>query len=261
MIVICDMLGVPEEDRAQFLGSFRISGRALEPIPLSAQELEEANASTIATRTYFLSLFERRAKQPGDDLISALLAVRDENDGRLSQDELTSEHQSVVRGRARDNRQSHRQRPARAASPARSMGEADARSRARGKRDRGIVALQFLRAAHRAQSRRRYTRSATRRCSIKRGDGVICLLGAGNRDPARYDDPERLDITRENVRPLSFGGGIHHCLGAQLARLEGEIVFRALAERLPKLRLDNIDNPQWRPTLTLRRLASLPASW
>src|SRR5947209_9687108 len=91
VIVICDMLGVPEEDRAQFLGSFRISGRALEPIPLSAHELEEANASTIKTRTYFLSLFERREKQPGgDDLISALLAVRDENDGRLSQDELTS---------------------------------------------------------------------------------------------------------------------------------------------------------------------------
>src|SRR3954468_3015755 len=91
VIVICDMLGVPEEDRAQFLGSFRISGRALEPIPLSASELEEANASTLRTRTYFLSLFERREKDPGgDDLISALLAVRDENDGRLSQDELTS---------------------------------------------------------------------------------------------------------------------------------------------------------------------------
>jgi cytochrome P450 len=90
VIVICDMLGVPEEDRAQFLGSFRISGRALEPVPLSSAELAEANASTLKTRTYFLSLFERRAKEPGDDLISALLAVRDENDGRLSQDELTS---------------------------------------------------------------------------------------------------------------------------------------------------------------------------
>ena len=96
---------------------------------------------------------------------------------------------------------------------------------------------------------------------IKRGDGVICLLGAGNRDPARYEDPEKLDITRQNVRPLSFGGGIHHCLGAQLARLEGEIVFRALAGGLPNLRLEDIDNPQWRPTLTLRRLASLPARW
>ena len=86
---------------------------------------------------------------------------------------------------------------------------------------------------------------------IKRGDGVICLLGAGNRDPARYDDPERLDITRQNVRPLSFGGGIHHCLGAQLARLKGEITF-ALWRRDCRTCGSKISNPQWRPTLTLR---------
>jgi cytochrome P450 len=96
---------------------------------------------------------------------------------------------------------------------------------------------------------------------IARGEAVICLLGAANRDPDMFDDPERLDITRQNVRPLSFGGGIHYCLGAQLAKLEAEIAFRAIAERLPGLRLDNVETPQWRPTLTLRRLATLPASW
>ena len=96
---------------------------------------------------------------------------------------------------------------------------------------------------------------------IKRGDEVICLLGAGNRDPEAYENAEKLDITRKNVRPLSFGGGIHTCLGAQLARLEGEIAFRALATRLPGMRLENMDNPQWKPTITLRRLEHLPAVW
>ena len=96
---------------------------------------------------------------------------------------------------------------------------------------------------------------------IKRGDGVICLLGAGNRDPARYDDPERLDITRQNVRPLSFGGGIHFCLGAQLARIEAEIAISTLLRRIPELRLDDAENPEWRPTFVLRGLKTLPASW
>jgi cytochrome P450 len=260
VIVICDMLGVPEEDRAQFLGSFRISGRALEPIPLSSAELEEANASTLKTRTYFLGLFERRAKESGDDLISALLAVRDENDGRLSQDELTSNinllfaagHETTANLIGNGLLALHRQPdqwemltrdPSLAASATEELLRYDS-----------SVQLTARKAAENIEI-------GEEKVLIKRGEGVICLLGAGNRDPARYDDPERVDITRQNVRPLSFGGGIHHCLGAQLARLEGEITFRALAERLPKLTLENIDTPQWRPTLTLRRLAALPARW
>ena len=63
------------------------------------------------------------------------------------------------------------------------------------------------------------------------------------------------------VRPLSFGGGIHHCLGAQLARIEGEIAFRRLAQRLPKLALEDVEHPTWRPTITLRGLTKLPARW
>jgi hypothetical protein len=66
---------------------------------------------------------------------------------------------------------------------------------------------------------------------------VTCLLGATNRDPAVYPEPDRLDITRENIRPLSFGGGIHFCLGAQLARIEGEIAIATLLRRLPNLGL------------------------
>jgi len=97
---------------------------------------------------------------------------------------------------------------------------------------------------------------------IPKGESVLCLLGSANRDPAVYPDrPDRLDITRTNVRPLSFGGGIHFCLGAQLARIEAEIAIGTLLRRLPDLRLDDAENPEWRPTFVLRSLKRLPASW
>lgn len=72
---------------------------------------------------------------------------------------------------------------------------------------------------------------------------ITLMLGAANRDPAQYADPDTLDVTRANVRPLSFRGGIHHCLGAQLARLEMELVFTALVERMPTFELPEKDNP------------------
>ena len=89
----------------------------------------------------------------------------------------------------------------------------------------------------------------------------MTLIGAANRDPAQYQDPERLDVTRQNIKPLSFGGGIHHCLGAQLARIEGVEAFGELLTRLPKLELTHIEQPTWRPTITLRGLRALPATW
>jgi cytochrome P450 len=97
--------------------------------------------------------------------------------------------------------------------------------------------------------------------AIRKGEAVFCLLGAANRDPAVYPEPDRLDITRENVRPLSFGGGIHFCLGAQLARIEAEIAIATLLRRLPNLTLDNPEHSNWRQSFVLRGLMELPASW
>lgn len=260
VIVICDMLGIPEEDRAPFLGGFRISGRTLDPVPMTRAEIEEGNAGVLRTHAYFEGLFERRRNDPGDDLISALMAVRDEEDGRLSPVELTANinllfaagHETTANLIGNGLLALHRnpdqwdllvREPERAAGAVEELLRYDS-----------SVQLTTRKASEDVEV-------GEERVTIKRGEGVICLLGAGNRDPAQYQDPERLDITRQNVRPLSFGGGIHHCLGAQLARIEAEVTFRALAERLPGLRLDNIENPEWRPTLTLRRLAALPAHW
>ena len=73
---------------------------------------------------------------------------------------------------------------------------------------------------------------------MKKGEQVILLLGAANRDPARFTDPDRLDVEREDVRHVSFSHGAHFCLGAQLARLEGALALEALITRYPDLRID-----------------------
>ena len=97
--------------------------------------------------------------------------------------------------------------------------------------------------------------------SLKKGEIVVAMLGAANRDPAAFSDPDSLVVARPGVRSVSFGGGIHHCLGAQLARIETEIALARLFDRLPGLTLTGMNDPQWRPTFTLRGLESLPARW
>ena len=88
------------------------------------------------------------------------------------------------------------------------------------------------------------------------------MLGAANHDPAAYEgDPDALDVGRAGVRAISFGGGIHFCLGAQLARIEGEVAFAKLIARLPGLRLRDADHVEWKETITLRGLRALPAVW
>ncbi|MYE75104.1 MAG: cytochrome P450, partial [Acidimicrobiaceae bacterium] len=96
--------------------------------------------------------------------------------------------------------------------------------------------------------------------AIPQGHGVLTLLGAANRDPAAVDDPDRFDVGRSEVPMLSFGSGIHYCLGAALARLEGQVVLQALLDRFGTWApLD--DNPPWKRRLTLRGLASLPVAF
>lgn len=97
--------------------------------------------------------------------------------------------------------------------------------------------------------------------NVDRGELVVALVGAGNRDPAVYDNADRLDVTRKNPGPLSFGGGIYYCLGAQLARIEAAEVLETILRRIPELRLAEPDRAQWRPTFALRGLTELPVVW
>jgi cytochrome P450 len=96
--------------------------------------------------------------------------------------------------------------------------------------------------------------------TIGKGEMVMPFLGAADRDPAQFPDPDRLDITRADNRHIAFGMGIHFCLGAPLARMEGQIAINTLLARLPKLALAT-DRPQFRQSLTLRGLETLPVSF
>ena len=91
---------------------------------------------------------------------------------------------------------------------------------------------------------------------VDAGSTIIALIGAANRDPAKFTDPDRLDIARAEAPPLSFGTGIHHCLGAALARLEAQVVLDRLLDRFGTIELAD-DQPRHRNSLTLRGLLDL----
>jgi len=95
---------------------------------------------------------------------------------------------------------------------------------------------------------------------VSAGQEVIMLLGAANHDPAQFADPDRLLLARPESRHLSFGLGVHFCLGAALARLEGEIAFSTLFKRFPHLRLET-DVVEWQPSIVFRGLKQLPVSF
>jgi cytochrome P450 len=257
--IICDMLGIPEEHRELFYTGSRNSGRILEPVPLSPEEIKQGNASNAMTEMYFQNLFELRRKSPGDDLTTQL--VQAEEDGsKLSNEELVANivllfgagHETTVNLIGNGLLALHRNPDQLAllkANPALITNAIE----------------EFLRYDSSVQMTGRAALEDIDDLGgrkIPKGEGVLCLLGSANRDPAVYPDrPDRLDITRPNVRPLSFGGGIHFCLGAQLARIEAEIAIATLLRRLPDLRLDDAVNPEWRTSFVLRGLKRLPASW
>jgi cytochrome P450 len=257
--IICDMLGIPEEHREVFYASSRGGGRVLEPVPMSPAEIEQGNAANAMAQMYFQQLFELRRKSPGDDLTTQL--VHAEEDGsKLSNEELTANiillfgagHETTVNLIGNGLLALHRNPDQLAllkANPALITNAIE----------------EFLRYDSSVQMSGRVALEDIDDLGgkkIPKGEGVLCLLGSANRDPAVYPDrPDHLDITRPNVRPLSFGGGIHFCLGAQLARIEAEVAIASLLRRLPDLRLDDAENPEWRPTFVLRGLKQLPASW
>jgi cytochrome P450 len=257
IVVICDMLGIPTEHHETFFSRARGTGRILEPVPLSRAELDAANAQNQDGVAYFHALFELRRREPGDDLTTQLVQAEDEG-GKLSEEELTANifllfgagHETTVNligngllalHRHPDQLKLLRDNPSLAAN----------------------AIEEFLRYDSSVQltSRVALEDVPVGAATVPKGDAVICLLGAANRDPDAYPEPDRLDITRAKVNPLSFGGGIHHCLGAQLARIEAEIAIATVMRRLPSLKLDDPERPEWRESFALRGLKRLPASW
>jgi pimeloyl-[acyl-carrier protein] synthase len=205
---------------------------------------------------YFTELLARRRQALGPDLLSQLLVAYDQED-RLSEAELIvtattlliAGHETTVNliGNGTYALLRHpeqltllRQRP-----------------------DLMPSALEeFLRFEASSQMASRYATEDMQvgGTTIQRGQIVNLLLGSGNRDPEAFSDPDHLNITRRENRHLAFGMGIHYCLGAPLARLEGQISFGLLLEHCPGLRLLDA-RPQWRDTIGFRGLQRLDVTW
>jgi len=264
--VICDMLGIPPDHHEMFLAGAPDGGqrppddfqaRLLDRSPLSRAEMDTANACSLAATKYFQQLVELRRRQPRDDLISSLVQA-EEHGSKLTNDELIANvimlfgagHVTTVNlignGLLALHRNPDQLKPLRddpSLTP------------------NAIEELLRYDSPVQAVIRTVLDDVKVGRTKVMNGESVLCLLGAANRDPEVYHDPDRLDITRQNFRPLSFGGGIHFCVGNQLGRIEAEIAIATLLRRLPNLTLNDPEHVDWHQTLFLRGLKSLPASW
>ncbi|HEX8862935.1 MAG TPA: cytochrome P450 [Actinomycetes bacterium] len=251
--VICELLGVPAEDRALFGTWSSDASRLLDrDIDLDEAAVERGGAAIAGFTEYFGGLVQRRRAEPRDDLLSGLIAA--EEDGqRLSWEELFTTiillylagHETTVNLigngalallRHPDQLERLRRDPSLAPLAVEEL-------------------LRYDSPVH-LTARIATTDLAVAGVPVPRGDQVIALVAAANHDPAVFADPEGLDVGRRDNRHLSFSAGMHYCLGAALARLEGEVAFPALLRRFPHLELTDPD-PELREHFVLRGLRSL----
>lgn len=255
--ILDELLGIPEPDRAQVAEWTRdlleLVGGVDQPIAATALH---AQAALQELSRYLGELAGQRACEPRSDLLSSL-AVAQEQDRVLTHGELINTAVTVL------------------------IGGYDTTTNLIGN---GLVALfrnpevmseltnkpklmdlaveELLRYDSPLQSN---TRIALRDIElqgqrIRQGDRIHLMLGAANRDPAQFPEPDRLDPERRENRHLAFGHGIHYCLGAALARVQGRVAFGVLLHRLPALRLTS-RQLEWRPTLTVHGLKELPVAF
>ncbi|WP_406081573.1 cytochrome P450 [Micromonospora sp. NBC_00858] len=252
--VICALLGVPAADRPLFRRWASDLTGVLEP-EITLEELAVADAGATELRDYFVELVVARRNAPADDLTTALVQVHDADGDRLTGHELLANLVVLlVAGFETTTNLLGNGLVVLLGHP-----EAAAALRA----DPGLAPAyveELLRYDSPVQLTTR-TSSAPVRCGgldLPAGSVTLLLLGAANRDPRRFPDPQRFDPTRDQAHPLSFGAGPHYCLGAGLARLEAQLAFPLLLRRLPELALAG--TPQHRTRLTLRGYQSLPVT-
>ncbi|MFP5318642.1 MAG: cytochrome P450 [Acidimicrobiia bacterium] len=249
--VIGEMLGVPAEDRPRFRPLVRAVTAMLE-LAITPEDLSAATEASNTLEHYFADLIAERRADPRGDLLTRLIQAEDEGE-RLSQYELVST--AILLFAAGFETTTHLLGNGLLALVD-NPGELE-----RLRTDRSLVrpaVEELLRYDSPVQitARTTYEDMTIGGERIEAGNTVLALLGAANRDPAKFTDPDRLDVGRSESPPLSFGSGIHHCLGAALARLEGQVVLDRLLERYSAFELA-ADRPRHRDSLTLRGLVDL----
>jgi cytochrome P450 len=249
--VICDLLGIPDEHRFDFRAW---TDTLVAPDPTRPEAGKEAVAAMLE---YFTRLLGDKRAEPGDDLLSDLIAVRDEGD-RLSEDELMSlaflilfagyENAVQLIGNSVLALLNHPDQLAELRrNPERLPDAVEEFARFEGP---ALLAI-----------RRFPVEEVTiAGVTVPAGETVWLSLAAANRDPARFPDPDRLDLGRDATGHLALGQGIHYCLGAPLARAETEIALAALLERFPDLALGE-GELRWRRSQRARGLVALPVTY
>ena len=258
--IISDMLGIPVADRERFaaLSNAIIAfGTGVAPGVDEMMQRAKAREATLAFDAYLDGLFEVKRRAPADDLTTALIRAEDEQ-GKLSEEELRQNirllfmagHETTVNliGNALVALFNHPAELAKLKADPSLMPQA---------------VEEFLRFDSSVQQLPRVAQADVEvgGQAILAGEMVVCLLGSANRDPDVYDAPDRLDISRPFVRSKSFGGGIHFCLGAQLARIETEIALGTLFRRLPGLELTNLAELEYPLNPFFRGPVKLQARW
>ena len=256
--VICEMLGVPLADQDVFKEWSADIARSLDAsiLPATSEVIARGQVSGDAIREYFRSLIAVRRKEPRQDLLSALIAAEEQGD-KLSEPELVATcvllliagHETTVNlignGLLALLRHPDQMR-ALADDPALIQTGVEELLRFDGPVQRtGRMTLADVEIGGRP---------------IPKGSIVAAVIGAANRDPAHFADPDRLDVTRRENRHIAFGFGIHFCLGAPLARIEGQVAIGTLLRRRRALKLVS-DTPEWRESSVLRGLKTLPVTF
>jgi cytochrome P450 len=257
VIVIAELLGVPPEDRGTFRAWSNQIVTGVDAVRASQQNAQKQEEALMALAGYFTDLIHQRREQPREDLISAMIQARDAQD-RLSEEELLGTcillliagHETTVNllGNGLLTLLHH---PDQLALLQRHLEEMPSAVE---------EMLRFESPVQRATFRVTTSAIEIGGQTLEKGQQVSAVIGAANRDPAQFPEPDRFDVTRHPNRHLAFGLGIHFCLGAPLARTEARYGFIRLLQVLPTLRLVN-EVPDWAPNTFFRGLRSLPLAF
>ena len=250
--VIGELVGVPAEDRASFQPLVRAGAAGIEPF-VDNEGIRAAIAAEDEMHAYFEALLAERRQRPTGDLLSGLAEAREHDDVLTDREIISTAILLFAAGFETTTNLIGNGLLALLRHP-------DQLERLR--RDPSITVSaveELLRYDSPVQVN---ARSALQPAELEGevlepGQTVLVLQGAANWDPERFADPGHLDLGRADNVPLSFGWGAHHCIGAALARLEGAVVFRALADRFSDIELYG-DGVQRRPGITIRGLSALP---
>jgi cytochrome P450 len=252
VIVIAELLGIPPKDRAQFKVWSDQRARTLEPT-MTRRELDIAVEASKALTAYFLGIIHERRVRPQNDLISALVTAEEKGDKLTEEEMLVMLRLLLVAGNETTTNLIGNGMLALLQHP-------DQLQLLRRRPDLMLSAIEELLrydAPVQTDIRTALEDMELGGKLICKGQGVLLLIGSANRDPEIYHEPDRLDLTRHETSHIAFGRGIHHCIGAPLARLEGRVAFEMLLERFEDIHLLT-DRPQFKDHVVLRGLEALP---